>query len=235
MIVAITAAYLRKTGKAHLLPSVHWGIVFSVFSSAVMGFLILQTANGPLYEGVLGLISAVLVAGFVIHMWRTAPHLKQEMERELTQKTAGAGSAASAGVFIFTAFMITREGMETALLLIQVHSPQMISGAALGLAGAAALAYTWTRVGHLINLRIFLQVTALFLLLFIGQILIYSFHELAEAGVLPHSEAFHAATEPYSPDGIYGKWISLGMVGVCAVWLAVATVKDKLGLRRLSK
>src|ERR1700674_4873769 len=41
-------------------------------------------------------------------------------------------------------------------------------------------------------------------LVFVVALVVYSFHEFTEAGVLPRSEALHLATEPYGPDGTYG-------------------------------
>lgn len=228
LIVAIIIAYLQKTGRSSLLPAVYAGIGFSVFTSAAAGYLLMLNANEPLWEGIMGLVSAVLISWFVVHMWRTAPRLKQEMEAQLTQKTAGMPPrAAWWGAFLFTAFMITREGMETALLLIQIHDVQVVSGIALGILAAAGMALLWIRLGHLINLKLFFQVTALYLLLFVAQVLIYSFHEFTEAGFLPYSEALHEATEPFSGDGIIGKWISLGIVAICAIWLCWAWVQSK--------
>lgn len=84
------------------------------------------------------------------------------------------------------------------------------------------MALLWAKVGHVIDLRRFFQVTGVFLLLFSVQIAITSFHELAGAGVLPNSVALHAATEPFSADGIYGRWLAMLMVGTPAVWLAGA-------------
>ena len=227
LIVAIILAYLQKTGRKALAPAVYWGIVFSFVTSAVLGFILYRGANTPLWEGVMGLISAVLVSWFVVHMWRTAPHLKKDLESKLAEKAAATGPAALWGVFLFTVFMITREGMETALLLIQVHSSEIVAGSLLGLLAVIGLALLWVRLGHLINVKLFFQVTSLFLLLFVGQILLYSFHEFTETGVLPNSEALHLATEPYSPDGLYGKWISVAMVGVCGVWLVIAGLKER--------
>jgi high-affinity iron transporter len=136
--------------------------------------------------------------------------------------------AAVAGVFLFTFLMITREGMETALLLMQVRDQQMISGALLGLGAALILALGWARYGHLINVKRFFRVTGVFLLLFMLQVAIYSFHEFSEAGLLPNSEALHTATEKFSPDGLYGKWFSLLMVAVCAIWLFGGWLMDRL-------
>ena len=60
-----------------------------------------------------------------------------------------------------------------------------------------------------------------------AQVAFYSFHEFSEAGLFPNSEAIHAATEKFSADGLYGKWFSLVMVGVCASWLIIAWLVDR--------
>ena len=74
--------------------------------------------------------------------------------------------------------------------------------------------------------RRFFQVTGIFLLLFMVQVGIYSFHEFAEAGLLPNSEFLHEATEKFSPDGLYGKWFSPIMIGICAL-VAARRVVDR--------
>jgi high-affinity iron transporter len=118
--------------------------------------------------------------------------------------------------------------METALLLLQVRDQQMITGALLGLTAALIFAWGWARFGHLINVRRFFQVTGIFLLLFMLQVAIYSFHEFSEAGLFPNSEMLHEATEKFSPDGLYGKWFSPIMVGVCAIWLLGGWLMDRV-------
>jgi high-affinity iron transporter len=117
--------------------------------------------------------------------------------------------------------------METALMLMQVKDPHLISGALLGLVAAIAFAFGWAKFGHLINIRRFFQVTGIFLLLFMVQVSIYSFHEFAEAGLLPNSDFLHEATEKFSPDGLYGKWFSPIMIGFCALWLLGAWLIDR--------
>ena len=54
--------------------------------------------------------------------------------------------------------------------------------------------------------------TAVFLLVFVVQLLIYGFHELTEANIFPYSEPLHWATEPYGPDGRYGQYLSYLLV-----------------------
>jgi len=174
------------------------------------------------------LVAALLVATFVIHVWRTAPRMKKNMETRLESHSSHQSRVLAVGaVFGFTVLMVTREGMETALMLIQVRQAHFWLGCALGIAAAAAMSWMWAHFGHRINVKRFFQVTGLFLLLFTVQIVFYSIHEFSEAELLPHSEAIHVATEPYSPVGVYGRWFSVVMVGACALWLAGASLIDR--------
>ena len=227
LIVAISLAYLKKTGRAQLVPAVHWGIAASVLVSVAAGILLAQAANQALWEGVLAMVAAVLVTSLTVHMWRAGRRMKRDIEGKLEASSAKTGRAAFLGVFAFTLLMITREGMETALLmnalLFQVRSMQIVSGAVAGTVLAAAVAFLWSRYGHRVNLARFFQVTAVFLFVFVFQLLIYGFHELTEANLFPGSEAWHAATEPYGPDGIYGQYLTYLLVVLPVGWLAVAS------------
>jgi len=232
LTVAIILAYLRKTGREWLRPAVYWGIAASVIASFVLGWQLMRV-NQSLWEGVLGLVAAVLVASFVVHVWRTAPRMKRDMETHL--ETASSHSSrvlAVAAVFGFTLLMVTREGMETALMLLQVRNGRFIIGSLLGIGAAALMSWAWAHYGHRINIKRFFQVTGLFLLLFTIQIVFYAIHEFSEAGLLPNSEAIHNATEPFSPVGVYGKWFSVLMVGLCAAWLITMSMKDRFGRSR---
>jgi high-affinity iron transporter len=124
--------------------------------------------------------------------------------------------------------MITREGMETALLMgtliSQNSAADIIGGAAAGVLCAAFVAWLWSRYGHRVNLALFFQVTAVFLAVFVVQLFIYGFHELTEANLFPGSEPLHWATEPYGPDGRYGQFISYLLVLLPLGWLAFAAL-----------
>ena len=228
LVVAISLAYLRKSGRRELVPAVHWGIGLSVLISIGAAFLFAGAANQSLWEGVLAIVAAVSVASLTVHMWRTARRIKSDIEGHLRESTLKTGSAAFAGVFLFTLLMITREGMETALLMgalvFQVQSASLVTGAVAGTLAAAVVAWLWSRYGHRVNLGLFFQVTAIFLLVFVVQLLIGGFHELAEANVFPYSEALHAATEPYGPDGRFGHYLSYLLVMLPLGWLAVSSL-----------
>jgi high-affinity iron transporter len=250
LLVAVILAYLRKAGQRWLNPSVYLAIVMAlaasgglayllntgvddatvqnIFGAFIGGYISTFFANEALREAVLGAIAVVMVGTLVIHMWRTGPKIQQRMRERLSAVSSKSSRlAALLGVFLFTFLMITREGMETALMLMQVKDPNLINGALLGLGAAIAFAIGWAKFGHLINVRRFFQVTGIFLLLFMVQISIYSFHEFAEAGLLPNSEFLHEATEKFSPDGLYGKWFSPIMIGICGLWLLGAWLMDR--------
>jgi high-affinity iron transporter len=196
-----------------------------VLLSIGAGVLLAQADNQALWEGVLALTAAVLVASLTMHMWRAGKRMKKEIEGRLESSSAKVGRAAFLGVFGFTLLMITREGMETALLmnslLFQVKSMQIVSGAAAGTVAAACVAWLWSRYGYRVNLSRFFQVTALFLLIFVVQLLIYGVHELTEANVFPNSQPWHEATEPFGPDGIYGQYLTYMLVALPLAWLAI--------------
>src|SRR5204863_4190146 len=231
LIVAISLAYLKKTQRRELLPAVHWGIVASVVLSIGAGLLLAKARNQSLWEGVLGITAAFLVASLTVHMWRAGRHMKKEIEGRLAASSEKLGAGAFWGVFSFTLLMITREGMETAMLmnalLFQVKALNITAGALAGTLAAAFIAFLWSRYGHRVNLARFFQVTAVFLLVFGVQLLIYGFHELAEAHVLPNSEALHWATEPYGPDGVYGQYLTYLLVIMPLGWLAISSLFGK--------
>ncbi|MDR1989137.1 MAG: FTR1 family protein [Acidobacteriaceae bacterium] len=231
LIVAISLAYLRKSGRHELVSAVHWGIAIAIGLSVAAAYLFQQARNQALWEGVLALVAAASVTSLTVHMWRTARRIKGDIEGHLQTSTLKTGTAAYVGVLGFTLLMIAREGMETALLmgtlLFQVQQLQIIGGALAGVALAAFVAGLWSRYGHRVNLGLFFQVTAVFLLVFVVQLLIYGVHELAEANIFPHSEPFHAATEPYGPDGQYGKWLSYLLVMLPLGWLAISSLTSR--------
>lgn len=229
LIVAISLSYLRKTGRSQLVPAVHWGIGLSILVSIGAAYLFQRANNQALWEGVLAITAAVLVASLIVHMWRHAKHLKKDIETRLESSALRTGAKAFLGVFLFTVLMITREGMETALLIgslvLQTEGTSTIVwGAIGGTLVAACIAWLWSRYGHRVNLAVFFQVTAVFLAVFVVQLLIYGFHELTEANIFPYSEPLHWATEPYGPDGRYGQWLTYLLVALPLAWLAFASL-----------
>jgi high-affinity iron transporter len=228
LIVAISLAYLKKTGRRALIPAVHWGIAGSIALSILAGVLFARASNQALWEGILALVAGVLVASLTVHMWRAGRRMKHDIETRLEASSVRAGRGAFLGVLGFTLLMITREGMETALLmntlLFNVKALDIIGGAVAGTIFAATVAWLWSRYGHRVNLSRFFQVTAVFLLVFVVQLFIYGFHELTEANIIAPLGAWHDATEPFGPDGVYGQYLSYLLVVLPIGWLALSSL-----------
>ena len=236
LIVAITAGVLRQTGRGTLLPAVYWGTGIAIVVSFIASLFFAQAENKPLWEGLLAAAAAAMVVTMTIYMLRTARTLRRSIAAKIDEATKDKlSTAAWWGVFAFVLLMIVREGMETALLLstlfLQEGQRNLFVGALLGVAGAALLAWAWTRYGRRVNLPRFFQITAIFLIIFSVQLVIYTLHELFEAGVVPlvDNEFWHIATEPYGPEGTYGQWLTYLMVLIPAGWLALASLKDRAG------
>jgi high-affinity iron transporter len=225
LIVAITIAYLRKSGRSALLAPAYWGTATAIALSIVLGVALAEVAVQPLWEGILAAVAAVLVFGMVVYMLRAAKQLRTTINSNVEAAAQRPGAGAAFGVFGFVLLMVTREGMETAFIVnalaLKTRSIEMLAGAAIGIGLAAALAWAWTRYGHRVRLDLFFQVTSIFLLLFVIQLLIYSFHELSETNLLPiDNEYWHELTEPYGPEGFYGQMLSAALVLVPMAWLA---------------
>ena len=136
--------------------------------------------------------------------------------------------------------------METALLLMQLRTSPMylLAGAMTGILGAAGVAWLWSRYGHRINLALFFQVTAIFLFVFVVQLVIAGAHEMSEQGYLPFSRVIHERTESWGPDSAFGHLLTYMLVILPAAWLALKamtsrqsviqpkhTLKNSVGLR----
>lgn len=222
LIVAISLSYLRKSGRQALTSAVHWGIAAAIAVSGLGGILLLRATNQEWLGGPLALAAAVSVLWMTIHMWRAGRRMKGDIEGRLCSSTARPRAAAFAGVFLFTLLMVSREGMETALLLLQLRETvHLAAGAVAGVIGAAGIAWLWSRYGHRVNLALFFQVTAIFLFVFVVQLFIAGAHEMSEQGYLPYSDLIHRSTESWGPDSAFGHFLTYMLAVLPLGWLAV--------------
>jgi len=225
LIVAISLSYLRRSGRTPLVAAVHWGIASAVVVSALGGYLLYHAANQEWLDGPLAMIAAVSVTWMVVHMWRTGRRMKSDIEGHLLSSSLRPGAAAFTGVFLFTLLMVSREGVETALLLMQLRETVHLAlGAAIGVVGAGAVAWLWTRYGHRVNLGLFFQATAIFLFVFVVQLVIQGMHEMAEQGFLPFSAAIHQRTESWGPDSAFGHLLTYLLVILPLGWVVIKGV-----------
>jgi len=233
LIIAISMAYLKKTNRGHLLPAIHWGIAGAVVASFILALALGDLAESPLFEGVLAWTACALVLSLTVHMLSAGRKMKALITGKLESSAAKGGIAAFVGIFLFTVLMISREGMETVLLLTSIsgtsNATAMTIGGVAGLGLAGVLGYGWVKKSHLINLGLFMQVTAVFLLVFCVQLFVYGFHELTEVAALPiDNDYWHMVSEDFAHGSLYAQIMSYAIVVVPMGWLAVALVKERL-------
>jgi len=223
-IVAIAAAYLRKTGRGALLSAVWTGTAVALAISIGIGGWLLEYAVQPIYEGWLAAVAAVLVISMAVYMNSMGKRMGAEIGARIDAAALRPGAGAWLGVFLFVVLMIAREGVETAFMIAAVArnegSEALLAGAVAGTALAAALAWAWLRWGRRVNLALFFQATSIFLILFSLQLLLYAFHEFTEAEALPLDNTYwHMATEEWT-EGRYARLYSALMVLAPLGWLA---------------
>jgi high-affinity iron transporter len=222
LVVAISLSFLRKSGRAQLASAVYWGIAVALGLSGLGGYVLFNAANQELLDGPLAVVAAVSVTWMIVHMWRAGRRMKGDIEGRLQSTSRKPGAAAFTGVFLFTLLMVSREGMETALLLLQLRQTiNLAMGALAGVAGAAGVAWLWSRYGHRVNLGLFFQVTAIFLVVFVVQLLIKGAHEMSEQHYLPYSDLIHTNTESWGPDSPFGHLLTYLLVILPAGWLVI--------------
>jgi high-affinity iron transporter len=238
LIVGVIVAYLRRTGRTDLIRGVQLGVLLSLVTCTGGAYLWYRwtqsetsSPNQALYEGIAAFVAALLVGGLLWQTLRAGRRLRGEIEARVARAAGRASWQAVAGTMLVTALLITREGLEAVLFLgvqaFTVRATVLALGAALGLLLAAAIAWTWSRFGHRLQMGLVLRVTAIFLVLFLAQLVVYGLHELAESAVLPGDRvtAFHAATERLGPQGDIGQWFTFSLAGAPLLYLLLARLR----------
>jgi len=192
LVIGILVAYLVRTQRRDLLPSVWIGVGVATAVSLAVGAALTLGPRGlsftaqELIGGGLSIVAVGLITWMIFWMGKTARYLKQHLEDGMERAIAVGKGAILAMALI----AVGREGLETALFLwagIEAagSTTTPIIGAVLGLATAIALGALIYRGAVRINLRVFFQWTGVFLIIVAAGVLSYGIHDLQEAGVLP--------------------------------------------------
>lgn len=198
LVVGLLLAYVRKTGKAHLVPKIWMGVLAAVGVSLGFGALLTFGPRGLTFEAqeAIGGSLSIIAVGFVTWMIFWMAENSKHLSRELGQKIDAAQASTAAVVFI-AALAVGREGLETALFIWAASQSagsgaMALVGALLGIIIAIALAWLIMRGVLKLNLATFFRYTGIFLIFIAAGVLAYGVHDLQEAGLLPglHHLAF---------------------------------------------
>jgi hypothetical protein len=226
MPVAVGVSWLRRHGCATARASLAWGIVVAIAATPVAGYWFKYTVHQARWEAVLAEAAAGLAFCFLSEGGRV---LWSACCSSSNRRLRFAWGVALAGAVVL---LMTRQTMEIDVVFVaaafEVRSLDATVAVSAGVAAALAMAVGYVWLSRRFSAPALVSATRAFGGIFLGQALIYAFHESAEAGLLPWSPILHAASEPYGPDGIYGRNLSYVLV----VLPVLAAVVAGVGARR---
>jgi FTR1 family protein len=202
LVIAIAVAYLKKSGRLDLMPTVYRALATAVGACFLAAWAFTKiNYNEDAYEGWTLLVSAVFVLSLVVWMNRHGGKLKGEIETRL-QKDTGQW-----GVFLFVFLMIFREGVETVLMLaaLRLDTSGILEGlgAVLGIGLAVLFGVSFVRGTIRVNLKQFFQMTTAILMVVVAQLAITGLHELSESQFLPSGPREMALIGPIVKNEIF--------------------------------
>jgi hypothetical protein len=221
-LMPIAAALVcGEAGKAsRLAAAIKRGLVLSIPLSIVAGEFFRASSHQSLDEAVLAVAAVVVGVSFALALPRDHSELHGSIYTEVTARTRVAITAV-------TCLLVVRQAMEVVSVLhsaaIEVRSLNATTAVLAGFSLGLGVTWLCARLGRRLTSSTLVTAVRAFWLVFIGQSVIYAFHEVAEARLLPWSESLHTATEPYSPDGLYG--VHFSDLFVAAPLLAVAFIR----------
>jgi high-affinity iron transporter len=233
LVISIASLYLRRTQQQSLLPALRLGLILAVAGSAVLGVALARIGSmSTVWSGFMALIAAAAVTWCIVHMRKAGKTIGREIQARLGEVTLANGPKAWWSVFLFTIFMVSREGIEAATMIASLAARSdarpMAIGGAIGLALAGGISLMWARYGQKVNLGRFFRVTSWFMAVFAVQLVIYALHEFTESGAVPliDNEWWHHATEELA-EGWIAQLISMALVVMPTAWLIAAHLGDR--------
>lgn len=192
LIVGIVLGVLLKLKRVDLKKSVWIGAGAAILASLIVALVLnllgmeFEGRGEEIFEGITMLLAAGVLTWMIFWMHNTATNLRQEIEVQTKEAVHGKGEK---GLFALAFLAVFREGIELTLFLLAVQqttSPlQTLSGALLGLAGAAVLGWFLFKSTHKLSLRGFFRITNVLLIIFAAGLVGLGVHELNEVGIIP--------------------------------------------------
>ncbi|MGY0389833.1 iron uptake transporter permease EfeU [Nocardioides sp. WG-D5] len=222
LIVSIIATFLRRNRAPlrGLWIGVGAGIGLSVAVGVALRLLeqALPQRQQEMLECVIGVIAIVFVTGMIRWMHTHARSLKGELEKAAAA-ALGAGTLTAMALMGFLA--VLREGFETSVFLLATiqnatSAPAAILGALLGLAIAIGLGWGIYAGGLRLNLKMFFQVTGVFLVFVAAGLVMFALRTGHEAGWVTVGQGRTVDLSWLIPNGSVRSAVITGILGVPA-------------------
>ncbi|WP_102191878.1 iron uptake transporter permease EfeU [Microbacterium aurantiacum] len=193
LVVGILIAYLRRLGRADVLPRLWLGIGLAVALALGVGAVLtfgdyaLTFEAQELLGGGLSLLAVGMVTWMIFWMQKAGRTMKATLEGGVDRALTNGGLWALVAIGFVS---VAREGIETTLLLWSMvqsfgDAPSALLGALLGLTAAVITGWLITRGAVRLDLRRFFTWTGGFLVVVAAGVLAYAVMDLQEAGALP--------------------------------------------------
>jgi len=215
--IAFCLTWFRRAGAVDPVVGVTRGIVAAIPATALAAYWFQRNSYQAWWEAVLATAALALAIWFARRVFDEAQGKPFDGAHPHVYRLAFALAAV---------LIIVRQTMEIAFaatVALQLGSQDALLAITGGVAASLVVTALSLIVGRRLPDRALWTATRVFAALFVGQVAMYAFHESAEARLLPWSEVLHAATEPYGPDGIYGRYFS-GLLFVIPVAAAVVAL-----------
>lgn len=192
LVIAILFAYLRKTGRADLLPPMWAGVGAAAALSIAAGVVIHLSVDGLTGEPRLYAFAAISLFAVVVLTWMIfwmrshASSLSREL-RSGMDEAIDTHDNVRFGVVVAAFLAVLREGLEASLFLVAAATSgggaQVLVGGLLGLAVAMVAGWLVVVGGRRMPMRQFFTVTGVMLVVFAAGLLARSVAYLQTAGV----------------------------------------------------
>jgi hypothetical protein len=226
--IAFCLTWFRRSSDADALAGLRGGLVAAIPATAGAAYWFQISSRQAEWEAALAAAALALAIWFVRTVRQGLPPSPRAIvEPRLRQ-------ACRLAFVVGAALIIARQTMEIAIAFgaaFQLRASEPLLAVTGGVAVSLAASALWLSLGRRLPDAALCKATNVFAVLFVGQVAVYAFHESTEARLLPWSDILHAATEPYGPDGLYGRYLS-ALLFVIPLAVAVVTLLSRRIPRR---
>lgn len=192
LIVGILVSYLKRIGRSDRAPLAWIGVAGALALSTALALAMnrvgasLDAPYEQLFEGTTMLIAVGVLTWMIFWMRYQARFIKRELEARVQSVISAGASLSLVGLSFLVVF---REGVETALFLaanaFAADALGTMFGALFGLILAASVGIAIYALAVRLNIRLFFEVTSIFMVLFAAGLLAHTVGEYQEIGLLP--------------------------------------------------